>query len=106
MVDPKALMKIHSASVKESAEIGDYNQYFQPTIQKMSVFPKDAELSYGAFVSALIKVANLRHVIKKSDTKFASQRQYSDYSEYNLVDQQGTAFTEFLKFINVAEKKT
>jgi hypothetical protein len=52
----------------------------------MSVFPKDAELSYGAFVSALIKVANLRHVIKKSDTKFASQRQYSDYSEYNLVD--------------------
>jgi|LauGreDrversion4_2_1035121.scaffolds.fasta_scaffold40555_9 hypothetical protein len=86
MVEPKVLMKIHSASVKESAEIGDYNQYFKPFVEKMSANSKDAELSYGAFVSALIKVANLRHVIKKSDAKFASQRHYSDYSEYNLVD--------------------
>jgi hypothetical protein len=32
----------------------------------------DRELSYGGFVSAMIKVANYRHVIKESKAKFAS----------------------------------
>lgn len=72
MVDPKALTKIHNASVKEMEEITDYNPYFKPQVEKLNGSPKDRELNYGAFVSSLIKVANLRHVIKHSNAKFAS----------------------------------
>ena len=36
MVDPKALTKIHNASVKEMEEITDYNSYFKPSVEKLN----------------------------------------------------------------------
>lgn len=45
-------------------EIGDYSKYFKPEIKETKL-TGERELNYGAFVSALIKVVNIRHFIEE-----------------------------------------
>lgn len=59
-VDPKALIRIHQLQLKEMEEVDDYSKMFQAD-RKITVKPADGELSYGAFVAALIKVCSIRH---------------------------------------------
>ena len=58
-VDPKQLIRIHSTQVKEMLTIKDYHPFFNGETRDDLAIPGEKELSYGAFVAALIKVSNL-----------------------------------------------
>jgi len=45
-------------------EIGDYSKYFKPEIKEMKLVG-ERELNYGAFVSGLIKIVNIKHFIEE-----------------------------------------
>ncbi len=56
-IDAKQAIRIHSTQVKEMETIEHYDKWFKTDIKEG--LPGDKELSYGAFVSALIKLANV-----------------------------------------------
>ena len=80
-------------------------QIFKTDVKGLNEKPGDGMINYGGFVAGLIKVANLRNYLEKNGRQFKSQNKISDLSEFTPVDQTGTAFSEFLQFLGVAEKK-
>ena len=52
---------------------------FQADLKVGNSVPGEREINYGAFVSALIKVANMRHLLLESKTQVTSKRVYNDY---------------------------
>jgi hypothetical protein len=63
----------------------DYNSIYKGESKDEAAIPQDGEMSYGAFVSALIKVSNLQKLMEeKEDTKNkpASQVVFKEYGEY------------------------
>lgn len=71
--------------LKEMEEVDDYSKMFQAD-RRITVKPADGELSYGAFVAALIKVCSIRHQILTGTQKVMSKRDFEDNKEYSLVD--------------------
>lgn len=63
--------------------VKDYHQYFHGDTKDESAIPGDLELSYGAFVAALIKVSNLEQLTTQvAKGKPMSQVRFKDYDEY------------------------
>lgn len=108
MVDPKALIKIHNSTMKDVQDLPmeDYLDLIEGSSKQSEVKPKGGELHYGGFVSALIKIANMRHIIKEEEGKPVSKQKIDDYAEYNCVDKTGKAFETFLEYLKVGGAKS
>ena len=67
--------------------IRDYTEIFKAESKDGDAIPGETELSYGAFVSELIKVANLQYLMEQNAKgKPASQVVYKEYGEYEMAD--------------------
>jgi hypothetical protein len=72
--------------------ITDYTSIYKGESRDDSAIPGDTELSYGAFVSALIKVSNLQKLMEETentDRRPASKVVYKEYGEYQIPDAAG-----------------
>lgn len=88
-VDAKQLIRIHSTQVKEMMVVDEhqYNKVFHSVTRDGAAIPGDLELSYGAFVAAMIKVSNLQSLMEEDARgKPPSKVVFKEYGEYQIPD--------------------
>jgi len=80
-----------------------YNKVFKSKTREGAAIPGEKELSYGAFVVALIKASNLYGLMQsEAKGKPLSQVKFPEYGEYQFSEDPIADFDYFLQMLKVS----